>query len=203
MDKQFIIFGAGGFAKEIFFYLRDYGIKNVIGFIDNKQKGELYSFPIYDSDSFFNPRQHIAVLAIGNPSIRQKIVSNLPKETEYFTLIHPSAKIFPNSKIGKGSIICPNSIISSEAELEDFSQINVNSYIAHETKCGNYFTTAPGVNICGKVNIGNNVYFGVNSCIIENLNVCDNVFIGAGAVIINSIYEPGTYVGVPARKLEK
>jgi serine acetyltransferase len=31
--------------------------------------------------------------------------------------------------------------------------------------------------------------------------VCDDVLIGAGAVVAKSIVEPGTYAGVPARRL--
>ena len=32
--------------------------------------------------------------------------------------------------------------------------------------------------------------------------ICDNAVIGAGAVVTKDITEPGTYVGIPARKIK-
>ena len=84
-----------------------------------------------------------------------------------------------------------------------FSQLNLATTIGHDTKAGEFFTTAPGTNISGKVNIGNCVYFGSNSCTVEDISICDNVIIGAAACASKDIIDSGTYVGVPARKLEK
>ena len=37
----------------------------------------------------------------------------------------------------------------------------------------------------------------------NNIKIGTDVVIGAGAVVVKDIEAPGTYVGVPARKLEK
>ena len=51
------------------------------------------------------------------------------------------------------------------------------------------------------VSIGNNVWLGPNSSIIDNISIADNSFIGIGAVVTKSISEPGVYAGNPAKKL--
>ena len=50
--------------------------------------------------------------------------------------------------------------------------------------------------------IGNKVYIGSNATLLP-VRICDDVVIGAGAVVTKDITEPGTYIGNPAKKLEK
>jgi serine acetyltransferase len=46
------------------------------------------------------------------------------------------------------------------------------------------------------------VTIGTNAAVLPGINICDNVIIGAGAVVNKDITDPGTYVGVPARKIK-
>jgi serine acetyltransferase len=59
------------------------------------------------------------------------------------------------------------------------------------------------VNISGNVTMGSGVFVGTGAVVLERLSICDNAIIGAGAVVTKSILEPGVYVGVPAKKLNK
>ena len=58
-----------------------------------------------------------------------------------------------------------------------------------------------GAHIAGTVTVGQSTWIGAGAVVSNNLRICDNVMIGAGAVVIRDIEEPGTYVGVPARKI--
>jgi serine acetyltransferase len=49
--------------------------------------------------------------------------------------------------------------------------------------------------------LGDNVVIGANSVIIGPIDICDNVVIGAMSLVNRSITEPGTYVGVPVRRI--
>ena len=56
--------------------------------------------------------------------------------------------------------------------------------------------------MCGRSIIGNLVFLGANSTIVDSLEVADKTIIGAGAVVIKSIENSGeTFVGVPAKKI--
>ena len=66
---------------------------------------------------------------------------------------------------------------------------------------GDHSHIAPHATICGRSRIGNNVFCGASSTVIDKINICDDVVIGAGAVVINDIIESGTYIGVPAKRI--
>lgn len=109
----------------------------------------------------------------------------------------------PNVIVGYGSVICPNCILTCDIQLGMFSQLNLGTTIGHDTVTGDFFTTAPGVHISGKVTAGKCVYFGTNASTVEDISIHDDVIIGAGACVSKDIIESGIYVGVPAKKMEK
>lgn len=52
----------------------------------------------------------------------------------------------------------------------------------------------------GEINIGNNVFIGVNTIIMPGVTIANNVVIGAGSVVTRSITESGVYIGSPCKK---
>lgn len=51
--------------------------------------------------------------------------------------------------------------------------------------------------------IGNNVLVGMGAVILDNAVVPDNTIIAAGALVLsNAVLEPGTWAGVPAKKVK-
>jgi sugar O-acyltransferase (sialic acid O-acetyltransferase NeuD family) len=203
--KKLCIFGAGGFAHEVFWLARQCG-HEIEAFIDIHASKPYYGTPVKD-DSYFNKEKNLAVVAVGNPKIREKIVKRIIDNygsNIFATLIHPQANIMsPGVSIGLGSVICANCFLTCDIQLGMFSQLNLSTTIGHDTIVGDFFTTAPGVNISGKIRAGERVYFGTNASIAEGITICDDVIIGAAACVTKDILESGTYIGVPARKLEK
>lgn len=53
----------------------------------------------------------------------------------------------------------------------------------------------------GRIDIGDNVFIGVNSIILPGVCIASNAIVAAGSVVSRSIDEPGVYAGVPARKV--
>jgi len=50
--------------------------------------------------------------------------------------------------------------------------------------------------------VGEGTMVGIGATVSNNVSVCDGCMIGAGAVVVKDITEPGTYAGVPARRLK-
>ena len=56
--------------------------------------------------------------------------------------------------------------------------------------------------VIGTVKVKDSVWIGAGAIVINNVNICGECTIGAGAVVITDISNPGTYIGVPAKKTE-
>ena len=106
-----------------------------------------------------------------------------------------------DNKIGEGSIIASGAVLTTGSEIGKSSIININSTFGHDSKAGDFFTAAPGVNISGDCKIGNRVYFAPGSVAAQSITICDDVVIGLNSAVIKDITEPGVYVGSPCVKI--
>ena len=197
MERALI--GAGGFAREIKYHMGNPHMKMFVDDVYYKENSENI-YPL----SKFDETQYEVIVAIANPSERFNMVDRLPKKTKYFTFIHKSVQILDKSiKIGSGSIICAGCILTTNIKIGNHCHLNLQTTIGHDCVIGDYFTTAPGAKISGNCNIGSRVYVGTNSSIREKINICDNVIIGLNSGVVKNIFEFGTYVGNPCKKLIK
>ena len=62
---------------------------------------------------------------------------------------------------------------------------------------------SPGVRTAGNVRVGKGSWIGIGSVVSNNVNICSDCKLGAGAVVVKDITEPGTYVGVPVRRVDR
>ena len=188
------LYGYGGHAREgaaqidqkITFYVDDEYAKGV-------------AKPI----SEFNPLTHYMMVAVGNSKDRFDIVQKLPKETQYFTFIHPTALIMDeNIEIGEGSFIGAYSILTTNIRLGKHAILNRGNHIGHDCKIGDYFSAMPGAIVSGNVTIYDCVYLGTNSSIKEKTSIHSLSTIGMNSGVISNIQEPGIYIGTPAKLIK-
>lgn len=191
------IIGAGGFAQEVAAAIGDPSIRFFVDDIYIEIESNIHGL------SQFDPDEYEVVVAIGDPTDRANMISKLPASTKYFTFVDPKATILGTEvQIGEGSIICAGSIITANVILGKHTHLNLLSTVGHDTTIGNYFTTAPGAKISGNCLIGDRVYFGTNASVRQEINIADDVVVGLNAGVVKDIVEPGTYVGVPAKKIK-
>ncbi len=207
MKKQICIIGTGGFAKEVLWLIHDLGrLPEVACFMepdDIWQERKMLGIPVRPQ-SEFDAGLHTATIAIGNSKIREKVVGQLPENTEYETLIHPAANLAPPAwrTIGEGCIIGAQAIVTCDVVIGKQVHLNCLTSVGHDCIIGDYTTTTAAVNISGDCKIGRHTYWGNGSTIRQGLQVCDEVVIGMGAVVTKNIEESGVYVGMPARKMK-
>lgn len=153
--------------------------------------------------SKFNPQEYALMVAVADSKDRFDIVQRLPKETKYFTWVHPTALIMGDDvEIGVGSFIGAYSILTSNIKLGKHAILNRGNHIGHDCVIGDYFSAMPGSIVSGNVIINDCVYMGSNSSIREKITICGNVTIGLNAGVVKDINESGTYVGVPVKKIK-
>jgi len=188
-----VLIGNGGHAREV---MAQMGIK-LTRFVDDEFVDE-DSLPI----SQFDPTKHAAMVAIANSKDRYDMVQKLPKETQFFTFIHPTALIMGDVEIGEGSFIGAYSILTTNIKIGKHAILNRGNQIGHDCRIGNYFSAMPGSIVSGNVTIYGLVYMGTNSSIREKLSIHSLSTIGMNSAVIKNIEDSGTYVGCPAKNIK-
>ena len=188
------LFGYGGHAKEVACQIG----KEVTFFVDDK-----YSNNIAKPLSTFNPKEYMMIVAVADSKDRAEVINKLPKETKYFTFIHPSVHIMDDSiEIGHGSFIGANSILTTNIKLGNHALLNRGNHMGHDSIAGDFFSMMPCAVIGGNVTLGDNVYLGSCSNVREKIYINSHVIVGMNAAVVKDINKSGTYVGVPAKKIK-
>jgi len=188
------VFGNGGHAREVISYLDE----DVTIFVDDQYEDE-NSIAI----SKFDPKKFEIIIAVSNPTVRRKIVEDLPKGTQFFSFIHPSAIISGDVDLGNGCFIGPYCILTTNIKIGNHAILNRGVQIGHDCQIGDYLSCMPGVILSGNNIIGDDVYFGASSVTKEKIKITDKVTVGLNSGVIKDINVSGTYVGTPCKIIKK
>ena len=108
---------------------------------------------------------------------------------------------FPSAQIGVSTYVGKGSIINAQTQIGNACIVNSAAIIEHECCVSNASHIAPGVVLCGNVDVGNRTLVGARTVVRPNLSVCGDVTLGAGSVLVKSIENAGIWVGNPAREV--
>lgn len=109
-------------------------------------------------------------------------------------------------KFGDNVRITGKPIFGSEPYLieigDDVTITNAVVFHTHDGGVGVFRKEYPGINVLGKIRVGNNVFIGSNSIIMPNVVIGDNVVIGSGSVVSRNVPSNSLAVGVPAKVIK-
>lgn len=77
------------------------------------------------------------------------------------------------------------------------------SFVNHDGGVALFRKQYPGLNVYGKIKVGNNVFIGINSIILPGVKIGNNVIIGAGSVVNRDVPDNLVVAGVPAKVIKK
>jgi sugar O-acyltransferase (sialic acid O-acetyltransferase NeuD family) len=142
-------------------------------------------------------------VATGDNEMRREIIQNLINVLDKppTNIVHKSALICTDV-IGYGNLVCAQAVINVGAQIGNGCIINTNSVVEHDVIIGNYAQVGPGAILGGYAKLGDLSFLGINSTVLPKKEISSDCMVGAGAVVTNSLTEPGTYVGVPCRKVK-
>ncbi len=198
--NKLIIIGAGGHGKVI----ADNALKNGytdISFIDDSVTGDVMGFPVVGTGSEidrFNDADTDFIIGIGSNAVRKAIAKE--HQLNWVSIIHPSAQIAFNAKIGKGTAVMANAVINACASVGEHCIINTAAVIEHDNVIEDYAHISPNAALGGTVRIGELTHIGIGATVKNNINIYSECIVGAGAVVVKDINEPGVHIGVPAIK---
>lgn len=204
---RLVIIGAGGHGRVVADCARAMNVFDDIVFVDSsypKREKNLdwpilanaEDWPKFSEDSTF-------FVAIGDNIARLRWLSILiDANVPIANIIHPSAVCSPSINIGIGSCVFANAVINPAVSIGNGCIINTGATVDHDCKLNHGVHISPGANLAGQVQIDEGSWVGIGANVIQCTRITQNTIIGAGASVINDIEEPGTYVGVPAKKIK-
>ena len=212
--KRLIIIGAGDFGREVSWVAERINAVaptwELRGFVDDtpeKQGMVVDGYPVLGPVSFLSgvTEETWVVCSIGTGKTRRRVMEQV-LENPYLrpaTLIDPSVIVGRNAWVGEGCVVCAGTVLAISSQLADHVIVNLNCTIGHDTVLEPFCTVHPGSNLSGKVHVGACTDIGTGTKIIQGLTVCPGCTMGAGAVVVRDLAEPGTYVGVPVKRIER
>ena len=204
-----LIIGAKGFAKEVLEIIQDLNDLKDVAFYDDINddvKGFLFNeFLIIKNEkdvrSFFQNKSKKFTIGIGNPLLRHKLFQKfIALGGDYTSTISPYSKIGSyDIKIGEGTNILSNVIISNSVKIGVGCILYYNVIITHDCNIGDFVEISPGAILLGRVEIGDFSHIGSGAIILPNIIIGKNVIVGAGAVVSKNITDDCVVAGVPAK----
>ncbi|WP_442778926.1 NeuD/PglB/VioB family sugar acetyltransferase [Dietzia sp. SL131] len=202
---RIVIVGAGGFGRGVFSWisssprhLEQFGIRSIVHVDDDPNAraeteivGRIVDYRPQEDDR--------VVCAIALPLVRRQIVSLLSsRSAKFHTFVDDRSTLAPGVHVGDGSIICPGTVVSTDARIGDHVHINFNCSIGHDTRIDAYSTLSPSVNLMGEVAVAEGAFFGGSSTVLPRIAVGKSAIVGAGSVVNREVLAGATVVGNPA-----
>lgn len=215
MTDEIVVYGAGGFGKEVACLINDLTAKgleewNFLGFIDDGlQKGAKNSLgEVLGGREFleyYDKPLNVAI-AIADPKTLLDVVNaleNLPNLI-YPNLLAPNTNFYHRDsfKLGKGNIVFYGCRFSCDVSIEDFNILNGQVAFGHDVSVGSFNSFGPSSRLSGYVSVGNQNFFGLGSAVLQHKKIGNNTRIGAGSIIMRNTKDENLYLGNPAKKMK-
>lgn len=212
--KNLVLIGASGYGREIYDMIERINARkatyNVVGFIDDNSElwgTKINTVPVLGGVDYvkehFKKEDLYAVITIASADVKRNIAEELDHYVTWETLIDPTAIVSNYCHIGEGSLIGAFSQVGPNSKVGRFCSILYACSIGHDAQLEDYVSTMDYCDITGYDYLEEGVYLGSSVAILPDLRICKDSVIGGGTLVVKNILEKGTYIGVPARKLNK
>ena len=207
-----VIIAAGGHAREIAAYLMDdpQTAGTLAGAFDDACQtptpwhGTQLLGSVSDLPAFCALEDTVNfIIAVGSNPVRQKIAARIAAmgvhNLKPIIVKHSSTWTGAGVQIGEGTLLAPNSLVTTTSRIGKHVILNVKASVSHDCVVGNFCNINPGATICGDVHLGEGCYIGAGATVLEKRKIGAWTIVGAGAVVTEDLPAGVTAVGVPAR----
>lgn len=204
VPKGLLIIGFGGHARAVADVALASGVGKLIFLDANARDGEAFlGFPVLREFTDHLPDGWAVFAASGRADYRQTSIDQWMSQAPIATLIAPTATIGVGSEIGQGSFIGHHAHVGPMAKIGSGCIINTGAVVEHECVIGDFAHISVNAVVAGRSRVGSNSMIGAGAVVIDGVTVGSGLIVGAGATVCKNIEIPGTYVGTPARLLNR
>lgn len=201
------IFGAGNFSSDIIEAIESGG-GTVVRLVLNAEVDEALISKLgggieVSALADFTPATDRYCFGFINPQKQALLAALSAWELDFPNIVHSFAWVSPRARLGRGNFIGAGVVVAPHARLGDFNFINRCATVGHDTAIGSFTHVGPNAALAGRCRVGDRSFLGIGSSVIDGVTIGDDVTLGAGAAAVKDLTEAGTYVGVPARRLDR
>lgn len=220
MIEGLALLGAGGFAREMYWHVQETWPNTPVVFVDDVTDTRIVTvggrdFPVVKNWNFKNIEGipgtsapitfHHFSMAIGEPKAKRIMaVKAIEAGLEAApTVVHPRALVQgTDCTIGRGGVITPGCVITTNVTIGDYVLINLNCTVGHDAVLHDFVTCNPGCHVSGNVTLGEGVSLGTGTAVREKMPIAAGVVTGAQSCVTKPItIENSVVAGVPAKPL--
>ena len=169
----------------------------ILGFFNDFEKEEINGYPVIGKinkesvDQYINDENIFFIYTMISAKFNHHFLHRLRDlKIPYYrfaTIIHPTAIVSEQTKIGCGVSIQPFVSVGPNVTIGNHVQIYAQSLIGHNSKLDNYSYVANNACIGASVHLKEGAYLGTNCATLENIAIGKWSLVGIGSVVIKDI----------------
>lgn len=205
-----VIIGCGGFGREVHDVVDAVNAQNptweLLGYLDDapsevnldlvQRRGSQVLGGLDWLDTAADDVHY--VIGIGSPAVKKKIADRCAGRSAA-TLVHPSVVRGFDVTLGPGTVICANTVLTTNIRLGRHVHVNLLCSIGHDVVMHDHVSINPLAAISGWVVLEEGVLVGTHAAVLQNLTVGPGATVGAGSCVVRDVPAGTTVKGVPAR----
>lgn len=208
--KHLIIIGAGGMGRCIYNiaiqsqgYKTDFDVKGFLEFNKDSLNGYSGYPPILtDDDHYEICEDDVFVCSIGDVKKRKLIHEKFAsKGANFYTLIHDTAFIGLNTKLGAGTVVDEGVHIDPDVTIGSNCMIQAKAIIGHDCIIGNDVRVDSFCSLVGGTIVKDCAAIYTHAMINHRVTIGEGATVGACSFVIKNVKPDTTVFGVPAKAI--
>ena len=210
--RPLLLVGAGGLARETVELVRAINRErrswDLLGLLDDSPElhgREILGVPVLGpctAAGDFPQAQVVACVASPDDPLRRlRLVERLrlPRR-RYATLVHPRAVIPASARIGPGSILQADVVLTADVWIGAHVAVMPAVVLTHDDVVGDGVSFGAGARVSGGVTIDSGAYVGSGALLRERIASGSGAVVGMGAVVTRAGPPGEIWIGAPARR---
>lgn len=211
--KKLVIFGGHGNGTVVASTVEDINAVapswKILGFLNDRNEGPINGYPVLggidketvsrlleDPDVYFY--WSLISVKLNHTFINRLVELGIPEE-RFATVIHPTAVVSKQAKLGYGVSIHPFVNVGPNAVLGNHIHVFAQAMIGHGATLDDFSYVANNACVGAHVRLHEGAYLGTNCTTLENVEIGRWAIVGIGSVVVKSINDFTKVVGNPSR----
>lgn len=207
--KNLILVGGGGHCKSVIDVAESAGY-TILGVLDlpSEVGKKVLDYEVIGVDddipNYVDKAEFIITVGqIKDALLREKLHDKiLSAGGRLATIIASTAYVSRFAILGRGTVVMHKAFINAEVVIKESCIINTFANIEHSAEIGSFTHISTGAMVNGDCKVGDHVFLGSQSVMLNGTSICDNNVIAAGSFVRKSIKKSGLYAGNPARLMK-